>query len=97
MKEIDLNGDVALRKLVAVFGEEGARALVAEIREEVGLAELSTPDDRLRFGAALMKRGGLLEAIGRAIKIQALLHGATDPDARAPNARGTSGTRMKSA
>lgn len=80
MKEVDLVTDVALRKLVTVLGAQRARTLAAEILAEIGLGALTTPDDRLRFATALMNRGGLLEHIGRAIKIQAILHGAGDPD-----------------
>jgi hypothetical protein len=40
------------------------------------LTALQTPDDRFRFGCALMQSGGIFIAIGRAIKIQAILHGA---------------------
>jgi hypothetical protein len=77
---VDLLSDVALRKLVNVLGAQRARLLVAEILAEIGLGALNTPDDRLQFSLALIKRGGLVEAIGRAIKIQAILHGARDPD-----------------
>jgi len=31
------------------------------------------------FACALIQRGGLLETVGRAIKIQAILHGASEP------------------
>jgi hypothetical protein len=33
---------------------------------------------RYTFACVLMKRGGVFEAIGRAIKIQATLHGASE-------------------
>lgn len=68
--------DVALSKLTNVLGEDKATELVRAILREIGIAELRTPDDRLKFAEALMARGGVIEAIGRAIKIQALLHGA---------------------
>jgi hypothetical protein len=68
--------DAAFLKLENVFGRERARQLVDEICAECGLASLHHPHERLVFGDALIARGGLLEMIGRAIKVQALLHGA---------------------
>ncbi len=91
MKEADLVTDVALNKVVSTLGPQRARTLVAEILHEIGLGSLSSPDDRLRFAVALMARGGLLEAIGRAIKIQAILHGASDLDGTHPGSRSVTG------
>ncbi len=70
--------DPALAKLTNVLGPEKAAALAADCLRKLGIAGLATPDDRYRFGCELITRGGLLEAIGRAIKIQAILHGARD-------------------
>jgi hypothetical protein len=74
---LDPAHDPALRKLVNMLGAQ-ARPLIAETLREAGLTDLITPDDRYRFACALMKRGGIYEAIGRAIKIQAILHGAAE-------------------
>jgi|JI10StandDraft_1071094.scaffolds.fasta_scaffold1963694_1 hypothetical protein len=68
--------DPAFAKLESVFGREKARELVAEICRERAIDSLDHPQQRLVFGEALVARGGLLEMIGRAIKVQALLHGA---------------------
>jgi hypothetical protein len=68
--------DPALVKLKNMLGEPAARVLINEIFRELGVWNLDDADDRLRFGAALLPRGGVLEAIGRSIKVQALLHGA---------------------
>jgi hypothetical protein len=75
---IDISTDASLNKLVRMLGPERASALVRDTLRELGLRDISSPDDRLRFGVHLMKKGGLLEAIGRAIKVQAILLGATD-------------------
>jgi hypothetical protein len=69
-------GSQALGKLVRVLGPEQGRAMADETLRQIGLPSLVSADDCLRFGEALIARGGLLEAIGRAIKIQALLNGA---------------------
>jgi len=70
--------DPSLNKLLRIYGEERANTLVQATMREIGVDTLQRPEDRLRFGAALMKKGGLLEAIGRAIRIQAILQGARD-------------------
>jgi hypothetical protein len=66
----------ALQKVFNVLGAERGRAIVDQTLRLLGLSELRTPDDRLKFGNELIKHGGLLESVGRAIKIQAILHGA---------------------
>lgn len=70
--------DPALQKLRNVLGAEKAAVVIAATLKQAGLDGLRTPDDRFKFGCALMTRGGILEAIGRAIKIQAILHGASE-------------------
>lgn len=75
---IDISTDPSLNKLVRMLGPERASALVRDTLRELGLRDISSPDDRLRFGGHLIKKGGLLEAIGRAIKVQAILLGATE-------------------
>jgi hypothetical protein len=68
----------AIQKLVNVLGAERARKLSGEILRQIGVTDLRSPNDRLRFGDALIARGGVLESIGRSIKIQAILHGAIE-------------------
>ena len=68
--------DPSLLKLVNMLGRDGAEKMAAEIFQELGMRHIASPTDRLRFGDALIKRGGILEAIGRSIKVQALLQGA---------------------
>jgi hypothetical protein len=71
-----MSGDPALTKLINMLGREKAEQLALEIATELGIRGVMSPTDRLRFGDALVKRGGFLEAIGRSIKVQALLQGA---------------------
>lgn len=68
----------ALQKLANVLGPARAQAIFEEILRDLALPALRTPDDRYRFACALMHRGGLLEAVGRSLKIQAILHGARE-------------------
>ena len=72
--------DPALSKVLNMMGPDRGRAAIADAMRRASLTSLQTPDDRLRFACALMESGGICAAIGRAIKIQAILHGASaDP------------------
>jgi hypothetical protein len=73
-----MSNDPAMRKLVHVLGTEAASAVAAATLKEIHRSGLDTADDRYQFAVALMRRGGVLEAVGRAIKIQALLLGAAE-------------------
>jgi hypothetical protein len=58
-----------------------ARSGIRASGRRPGVGRQGTPQpsrDRLRFGGALIRRGGLLEVIGGAIRIQAILHGARE-------------------
>lgn len=68
----------AAQKLINVLGEGRAKKVIAETMTRAGLRSLETPDERYRFACELMTQGGVLEAVGRATKIQALLHGAKE-------------------
>ena len=78
MKMSALLSDPSINKLVRIYGAERTETLVRDTLHEIGLAEIRSADDRMAFGRALIKKGGLLEAIGRAIRVQALLHGARE-------------------
>jgi len=71
--------DVILQKLSNVLGSDAAPKFIHATCRELGLSGLRGPQDRMTFACALIARGGLMEAVGRAIKIQALLHGAREP------------------
>ncbi len=68
----------AIQKLVHVIGRPRAEQLIADTLREIGLCDLGAPERRLLFGHALTRHGGVIEAIGRAIKIQAILEGASE-------------------
>ena len=71
-------GQSGIRKLVNLLGQERADEVVRETLERAGLEELLTPDDCYRFAMELIKQGGALEAVGRAMRVQAYLHGARE-------------------
>jgi hypothetical protein len=70
--------DRAFDKLENILGRESARELWTSELKLLGVADLNDPGDRLRFGDALVRHGGILEAIGRSIKVQAVLRGAVE-------------------
>jgi hypothetical protein len=70
--------DPALVKLVNMMGRDRAQRVIADTMRRAGLTALGSADDRYRFACALMAQGGVHEAIGRAIKIQAILGGAKE-------------------
>lgn len=70
--------DPTFVKLVNVLGPAKAQALFVAVLEEIGRDSIETPDDRLAFGQALVRRGGVVEAIGRAVRVQAFLMGAKE-------------------
>ena len=67
----------AALKIYNVLGRDRGQRLLDELLRELGVPDATTPNDRVRLGNLLIQRGGVLESIGRAIKIQAILHGAT--------------------
>lgn len=68
-----------LKKLTYVLGAEEAPRFISSTCRDLGLDGLDEPQERMLFACKLIERGGLMEAIGRAIKIQAILHGAREP------------------
>jgi len=67
------------KRLVHVYGESRGNALFREVLAELGLRRLESPNDEMAFADALITRGGLLEAVGRSLRVRALLRGATPP------------------
>lgn len=67
---------LARSKLARVFGEHRADELLRATLAEVQLTTLSTPEDLMRFGRALERRGGFEAAVGALLCVQATLRGA---------------------
>jgi hypothetical protein len=67
----------AIEKLRSIMGEKEADLIVRETMQKASISNLDDPDQLLKFADELMKHGGVLAAIGNAIKIQAILEGAT--------------------
>jgi hypothetical protein len=73
-----MSESAAVKKLVHVLGRPRAESLIAETLRQIGRRDLAEAESRLLFGHALTRHGGVVEAIGRAIKIQAILEGASE-------------------
>jgi hypothetical protein len=76
VSEQSVAGDRALAKIRTALGAERGNVVIERTLRAANLKALSTPDDCYAFGQILTTERGLLEAIGRAIMVQALLAGA---------------------
>ena len=73
-----MSESAAVKKLVHVLGRTRAEALITETLRKIGQQDLVPAESRLLFGHELTSHGGVVEAIGRSIKIQAILEGANE-------------------
>lgn len=71
-------------KLVGMFGGAGAERVASELLREARIENALGPNDQLAFGEAMIRRGGLLAAMGRSVRVQAYLVGAEGKDSRPP-------------
>lgn len=67
-----------MAKLRRVFGAAKADEIVASTMRRAALTSLDTPTERLRFARELIKNGGLHEALGNSIAVQAILEGGEE-------------------
>lgn len=68
----------ALAKLTRVLGAQKAEQIVRDVMSAAGVQDLDNPDQRLRFARELIQMGGVYDAIGNAIAVQAILQGAKE-------------------
>ena len=78
MQVVNAITENAFTRLTKALGRErgvrcGEQALAA-----LGLRELRGPQDLLNFANELIRQGGVVEAVGRALKVSAILRGAID-------------------
>ena len=65
------------KKLASVYPEEQVAIVAAEVLAGLDTDTVMTPDERLRFGRYMIANfTGLKSAVGAAIAMQAILHGA---------------------
>jgi hypothetical protein len=63
-------------RVTNALGPKRAGEVLRDALHRVGDRPVNTPDDMLTLAEAMIAQGGLVEAIGRALKVQALLRGA---------------------
>lgn len=62
-----------MEKLTRVFGATRANELLAQVLAELELREIATPDDLMRVGNALQRRGGFEATTGAMFVVQATM------------------------
>ena len=67
---------VAREKLARVLGTSQGSKLFQEVLAELGVPQLSSANDLLRFGERLEVRQGFVRALGVVLRTHALLRGA---------------------
>lgn len=68
----------AFSRLIKALGRDKAIRIGNEALEAMGKRELKTPNELLAFSNRLIALGGIPEAVGRALKVSAILRGAVD-------------------
>ena len=65
-------------RLVKAMGDQRASEVFGEACARFGDRLVDTPQDMLDFSEVLIRLGGLIQAVGRSLKVQALLRGAVE-------------------
>jgi hypothetical protein len=65
-------------RMIDSLGPERARLCIDETLSATGLRQLRTADDVLTFANNLGLRGGFFEVMAGALRVQAILRGASD-------------------
>jgi hypothetical protein len=68
---------LAVERVSRAVGPVAGPATVQAALADLGLHELGSPTDLLAFAELLIHKGGVFEAVGRGLKVSALLRGAT--------------------
>ena len=66
------------QRLAKALGPKRAAEAMAHGFARLGGRPIDTPQDMLDFAEALVKSVGLVQAVGRSLKVQALLRGAIE-------------------
>ena len=66
----------AMQRLIRAAGPAAGPEAAREALTTLGIAELSSASDLLGFAEQLIAKGGVFEAVGRGLKVSALLRGA---------------------
>jgi hypothetical protein len=77
--------EMLMGRLARALGPGKSQSVANAIFKTLGITELSTPQDLCDFANHLIPYGGVAEAVGRSLKVMALLRSAVD---RPPPVRG---------
>jgi len=66
----------AFERLKRALGPDAGARHAREALQHIGLDDLRTPNDLLGFADYLVALGGVPEAVGRALRVTAILRGA---------------------
>ena len=70
--------DTTLTRLKRALGPQEGEAMAELILGKMGLQQLASPQDLCDFANHLIQYGGVAEAVGRSLKVMALLRSAID-------------------
>lgn len=70
--------EMMMGRLQRALGPAKTKTVSGEIFRKMGVSELSTPQDLCDFANHLIPYGGVAEAVGRSLKVMALLRSAVD-------------------
>lgn len=68
---------LAVERVSRAVGPVAGPATVEAALADLGLREIGSPGDLLVFAEHLIRKGGVFEAVGRGLKVSALLRGAS--------------------
>lgn len=78
MQVVNAMTENAIQRLTKALGRERGARCGEEALATLGLRELRGAQDLLHFANELIRQGGVVEAVGRALKVSAILRGAVD-------------------
>ena len=70
--------ETALTRLRRALGPQKGEALAEKVFHQMGVQQIVTPQDLCDFSNHLIVQGGVAEAVGRSLKVMALLRSAVD-------------------
>ena len=78
MQQVNAITENVFQRLIKALGRERGNRCAEQALTNLGLRELRGPQDLLYFANELIRHGGVVEAVGRALKVSAILRGAID-------------------
>ncbi len=67
---------LVLQRLTRAMGPVNGPEIIREACAELGIEQVASPTQLRAFAEHLIRRGGIFEAVGRGLKVSAILRGA---------------------